>query len=314
MVWICIILVALAVVGWLWAIRLRHKQEEVASVNKAVAIENQQLETKKQELEDQYNEEKQKLNVLRSTIQTQQGVLKQVAASIDEATIKKTQERDEAIATLKEEYDRAALDFQKKKESQEQAFRELVIANQQEIEKYNKKIQALKGIESAYIEARKKEEAAQAEKDLYRLAIAPSDIEDVKALRSIQKQFSKPEVIDKVVWETYYKPAYDALMGRLSDKATLCGIYKITNLTTGQAYIGQSVNIKERFRQHIKAGLSSASATNKLYSAMKQYGVENFTFMILEEVPREKLNEQEAFWIDFYQTKDSGLNSTKGNA
>ena len=46
---------------------------------------------------------------------------------------------------------------------------------------------------------------------------------------------------------------------------------------------------------------------------MKQYGVNDFMFQILESVPREKLNEREAFWINFYQTKEYGLNSTKGN-
>nr|DAG20555.1 MAG TPA: hypothetical protein [Caudoviricetes sp.] len=56
-------------------------------------------------------------------------------------------------------------------------------------------------------------------------------------------------------------------MARLftANKSKICGIYKITDLTTGQAYIGQSVDVKERFRQHIKTSLAYGPATNKLY-------------------------------------------------
>lgn len=38
-----------------------------------------------------------------------------------------------------------------------------------------------------------------------------------------------------------------------------------------------------------------------------------FTFELLEECPKEKLNEREKFWIDFYQSDKLGMNSTKGN-
>ena len=47
---------------------------------------------------------------------------------------------------------------------------------------------------------------------------------------------------------------------------------------------------------------------------MKKYGPENFTFEVLEIVDRTKLNEREVYWIDFYKTKDYGMNGTKGGA
>lgn len=47
---------------------------------------------------------------------------------------------------------------------------------------------------------------------------------------------------------------------------------------------------------------------------MKKSGVHNFTFEILEEVPKTQLNEREIYWIDFYKTKDFGLNSTNGGS
>ena len=73
-------------------------------------------------------------------------------------------------------------------------------------------------------------------------------------------------------------------------------------------------DIKERFKQHVKSGLSYAPSSNKLYTEMQNYGCENFMFEILEEVSRDKLNERETYWIDFYRTKDYGLNTTRGGA
>ena len=42
-------------------------------------------------------------------------------------------------------------------------------------------------------------------------------------------------------------------------------------------------------------------------------GVHNFTFELLEECPRDQLNEKERLWIEIYQTDSLGYNSTKGN-
>ena len=47
---------------------------------------------------------------------------------------------------------------------------------------------------------------------------------------------------------------------------------------------------------------------------MQKLGVHNFSFEVLEEVKRDFLNNREAYWIQFYKTKEFGLNSTKGNA
>ena len=46
---------------------------------------------------------------------------------------------------------------------------------------------------------------------------------------------------------------------------------------------------------------------------MQNTGVWNFTFELLEECPRDKLNEKERFWIEMYQSNKVGMNLTKGN-
>ena len=182
------------------------------------------------------------------------------------------------------------------------------------IEIQRAKIAELKSLQHTFVEERKRREEALSQKIYHCLVLRQEDLEDVGKLRGIQNTFSRKEAIDKLIWEVYYKPAYDLLIGRLfaDKKQNICGIYKITNLDNEKSYIGQSLDIPERFRQHIKAGLKRETSTNRLYQSMQQDGVENFMFEILEIVPPAKLNEREKFWIDFYQTNEYGLNSNKG--
>jgi group I intron endonuclease len=85
------------------------------------------------------------------------------------------------------------------------------------------------------------------------------------------------------------------------------GIYKITHIPSEKCYVGQAVNIADRWKQHVKRGVGAEDWTrNKLYPAMYSLGVENFTFEIIEECDRSKLNEREDYWQDFFHAKDYG--------
>lgn len=89
-----------------------------------------------------------------------------------------------------------------------------------------------------------------------------------------------------------------------------CGIYKITNQLNNKSYIGQSINIESRWNHH--KNYSMESAHYPLYQAFKKYGVENFTFEIIELCSKEKLNEKEIYWIQKYNTYYNGYNQTTG--
>ena len=66
-------------------------------------------------------------------------------------------------------------------------------------------------------------------------------------------------------------------------------------------------NLADRFKQHIKRGIGAETPTrNKLYPAMLEYGVENFTFEIVEECERSKLNEREDYWQEYFHARDYG--------
>ena len=42
---------------------------------------------------------------------------------------------------------------------------------------------------------------------------------------------------------------------------------------------------------------------------MQEYGIENFTFELLTECPREELNEKEKYFISLYEADTFGYNS-----
>lgn len=50
----------------------------------------------------------------------------------------------------------------------------------------------------------------------------------------------------------------------------------------------------------------------KFYQALKKYGEDSFSWAIVEEVPIEKLDEREAYWIAKYRTLYEGYNMTEG--
>lgn len=95
----------------------------------------------------------------------------------------------------------------------------------------------------------------------------------------------------------------------------MIGIYKIENLINHNIYIGQSINIKFRFYQH------------KLYStdlikykrnalgidyALNYYGINNFSFDVIEECNIENLNQREIYWIQYFDSYNNGYNNSQG--
>ena len=77
-------------------------------------------------------------------------------------------------------------------------------------------------------------------------------------------------------------------------------IYKHTNKTNGKSYIGQTSNIKSRWRE------SSYKNNRKFYNALKKYGWDNFTHEILEVCDENNVDERERYYIQFYDSINNG--------
>lgn len=95
----------------------------------------------------------------------------------------------------------------------------------------------------------------------------------------------------------------------------MIGIYKITNRINNKIYIGQSVDIKKRWRQHKRhSQVPNKEYEKYLYRAFRKYGLDNFTFEVIEECSREQLNERECYYIQLYHSNNEqfGYNETSG--
>ena len=93
----------------------------------------------------------------------------------------------------------------------------------------------------------------------------------------------------------------------------ICGIYKITNKINNKVYIGQSIDIYERWKEYFGC-INDLSCNRYIHRAIRKYGLENFNFEIIKECKREELNYFEIYYIDFYKsTFDKfGYNITPG--
>ena len=92
----------------------------------------------------------------------------------------------------------------------------------------------------------------------------------------------------------------------------MIGIYKITNLLNGKCYVGQSIDIEKRWAEHKSIYNHPRCSNYHIYRAFRKYGIENFSFSVIEECEQSLLNEREKFWIQHYNSFECGYNMTVG--
>ena len=186
-------------------------------------------------------------------------------------------------------------------------YTNLIIQKQEELNKISQELVEAKAKQNAIVEASKRAEEVKQKEQFYKLNLSEIDIEEIKKLRSIIPYLRSAEPINKVIWKVYYEKSYTDLIGRVIGQGIHTGIYKITNIENQKCYIGQAVNIADRWKQHIKRGVGAEAPTrNKLYPAMYELGPEQFTFEILEECDKSLLDSREDYWQEFYQAKEFG--------
>ena len=90
----------------------------------------------------------------------------------------------------------------------------------------------------------------------------------------------------------------------------ICGIYKVTNIINNKIYIGQSVNIYDRWIKHQSPSHNNDGTA--FHNALIKYGVNNFIWEIIEVCKQEELNQKEKYWIEYYNSYEKGYNETRG--
>ena len=83
-------------------------------------------------------------------------------------------------------------------------------------------------------------------------------------------------------------------------KHRTCGIYRIYHIESGKSYVGQSIRVEYRLKQHMKGLAENKHSNEHLQRAYTLYGVDAFATEVLEVCSQEVLTEREQFWMDFY--------------
>lgn len=290
-----------------------HMIKKVHQVNKEVDKKNKDLEDKNEELEglyklkkDEYNKLEYQIQIAEQTLDTQKNFFKDQEELSKKAFENYCQLLEKNLDEKEEEYDMY-------KDSMKTSYAALQSKLIQETENIQKELKKIKETRVAATEAIRREKEIEQKLSFYCLQVNDNDLKDISILDSIKVKLNNPRILSMLIWQSYFRKPMTILCTNLTGDKTKTGIYKITNIKTKECYIGQAINITERFKQHAKCGLGiDTPAANKLYKAMQEYGIWNFSWEILEECLKEELNEKEKYYIELYDSKNFGYNSING--
>lgn len=212
---------------------------------------------------------------------------------------------------------------QKKKEEQVQRiadeFTEFMLRQDELKKKYSAEVNEIKAELDSFSEKREAVNAAilrerelEEKEDFFRIVVPKEDQEDIEVFETIAPRLRNKEALNKLIFNVYIQRPMDEMIKRVTGGRDISGIYKITYLKTGEAYIGKTTSIKKRWGEHVKSSLDIGTiAHSSFHNRLKKDGLWNYTFEILEEVPKESLTEREKFYIKLYGT-DTQLNMKVG--
>ena len=162
-------------------------------------------------------------------------------------------------------------------------------------------------------QALRQQEMEKQERLFYTIQLPEEFQEDIEyLLTTVSDKVKHPDIISKLVWAEYVKPNLDNTFKRIEIK-TEPGIYKLTSLANGMAYIGKSTDVKKRIADHFKSSIGIKSiADQAVHHAILKEGFWNWTIEILTYCEKERLNELEKYYIEFFKSQEFGYNKNSG--
>ena len=131
-------------------------------------------------------------------------------------------------------------------------------------------------------------------------------------LTTVAAKVQHPDIISKLVWAEYVKPNLDDTFKRIEIKPEP-GIYKLTNIDTGKAYVGKSTDIKKRIADHFKSSIGIKSiADQAVHHEILKTGFWNWSIEAITYCDKDKLSELEKYYIEFFDTQTFGYNRNAG--
>ena len=280
--------------------RLKKLNEDIKNILNNNVKENQNMVYENNQLTAKIEEGKKHLSTIQNAIDNQQEMSSNAFKNYCDILEKRYKE-------VEEEHDMEI-------EALNTAYSNLQLKLLREADEVRSDLDKIKATRAAAIEAARREKDIESNLTFYCLDISDADKIDIAKLEALKPSLNKPRVLSMLIWQTWFQKPLKALSANVVGATDATGIYKITNIKTKECYIGQAIHIKDRWVEHVKCGLGiDTPAGNKLYKAIQEFGLWNFSFEVLEECPREQLNEKEKYYIDLYSSYDYGYNSTRGN-
>ena len=84
----------------------------------------------------------------------------------------------------------------------------------------------------------------------------------------------------------------------------MSGVYQIYNTVNGKRYIGSSIHIEQRFKEHLRNLRANKHANAHLQSAWNKYGEHSFVFEEVELCEPDQCLKIEQEYIDYYYAAD----------
>lgn len=283
---------------------VRYVEKDIAAEQKAKLEEEYRI--KKEEMHNVVNEEREK--ALDKLVKFNEKLI--IKSKEDEANLaaelqlKKTnllKDLDEEIKLRKERNEQLKTELDKWIENEK-------LEAENKIEEIKLFVADWKSKQNAVVESFKKLDELKNAESFHRIVLSEEEKEELLELNKAIKKLRNPLPFRKAVYSIYYQPKINELCLRVVGKGRTSGIYKITHIESGKTYVGQSVDISNRWKQHAKRGAGADVLTaNKLYPEMVRFGLESFQFEIVEVIEdTTKLNEAEKYWQEYFKSTEFG--------
>lgn len=322
MIIIGIILIVISVIVFICSFYLYKHTTKVNTENKKI---NAQLEEKQLRLADCVLALEKKINTQQNTLEINENQINNYKRELTDLqnNISKTIDNQQEMSrkafenyceVLDNKYKEEEEEYEQYKDALQTAYSNLQLQLMREADEAREELAKIEATRAAAIQAQIKEKEIEENSSFYCLQVADSELRDIAVLESIKSKLNQPRILSMLIWQTYWRTPMTNLCNNVIGKTIKTGIYKITNQKTKECYIGQAVDLASRWKDHAKCGLGiDTPVGNKLYRSMQEFGIQNFSWEVVEECKRDELDEKEKYYINLYMSKEYGFNSTKGN-
>lgn len=182
-----------------------------------------------------------------------------------------------------------------------------------EVAKYTAELEVAKAKYFSVLEVLRRNENDEETHKLHIPETARTDIEYL--LNAVALRLNNPNIIYKLIWSEYIQAPTNELLNNILPAKDCSGIYKITDCENKKCYIGRSTSVRKRLQEHIKSAIGIENiASQRVHEVMRDKGLWNFRFELLEECPKDQLGEREKYYIDFFDSQTYGYNQVSGSA